>query len=175
MKSMVLAFVALVMVLIVLAWTNGRFGNTVIQNNKIIEEKILYFDPQIVFGVGEKSEINLMGNFTAGSMVSFDVDLVFDATLIRIDGLVLNNRVFDNLINSNIDSSLGKIRLKASRGQKVGMNNGGKQKLATISLTGLKRGEMMITSGKKPEVVVQTRDKTMNENFTVLPFKVIVK
>jgi len=174
MKPLIFAFVVLIAVLLGVAWMNGRFGNTVIQKNKEIGQRVLYMEGAET-GVGKQSEISLMGNLDSIPITGFDIELVFDPTVVKVDGLILNDDVFDKLIDSSIDQNFGKIRIKASSGYAVGTIDTGKQKLVILKLTGLKKGGMMITSGRRPEVTIFENGKNIEGDFSVQSFKVGVK
>lgn len=174
MKPLIVAFVVLIGVLVGVAWMNGRFGNTSIHGNKEVGQRVLYLEGGEV-EVGKQGEINLMGNLDGIPITGFDIELVYDSTVVQVDGLTLNDKVFDKLIDSSIDPDFGKIRIKASSGYAVGTIETGSQKLVTIKLTGLKKGGMIITSGRRPEVTVFEGGKMVEGDFIVQSFKVGVK
>lgn len=174
MKPLIIAFVVLFGTLLGVAWMNGRFGNGVIQKNNVVGEKTLYFEPEIVLEVGKEGEINLMGNYSGAPITGFNVEFVYDSTLVKVEGITINDN-FNKLITSNIDQNFGKVSIKASSGFATGTLNSGAQKLATIKMSGLKKGGMMITGGRRPEVTIFENGKNVEGDFTVKAFKVGVK
>jgi hypothetical protein len=174
MKPLIIAFVVLLGVLVGVAWMNGRFGNTLIQKNKVIGQRVLYTE-ETEIGVEKQSEISLMGNLDSIPITGFDIELVYDSTVVRVDGVTLNDKVFDQLIDSSIDPDFGKIRIKASSGYAAGTIKTGTQQLVTIKMTGLKKGGMVITSGRRPEVTIWENGKMIEGDFTFRSSKVSVK
>jgi len=174
MKPLIIAFVVLFGTLVGVAWMNGRFGNSVTPKNNVAGEKSLYFEPEVVLEVGKEGEINLMGNYSGAPITAFNMEFVYDSTLVKVEGIAINDN-FNKLISSNIDQNFGKVLIKASSGYATGTLKSGVQKLATIKMSGIKKGGMMITGGRRPEVTIFENGKNVEGDFTVKTFKVSVK
>lgn len=171
---MILAFIVVLGVLFGFAWMNGRFGNTTVQKKDVLDEKVLYFEPEVVLEVGKMGEISLMGKYSGAPITGFSVELGYDSTLVKVEKIILGGN-YDKLIESNIDENYGKIRIKAKSNYATGTIDRGLQKLATIQMTGLKKGVMVITNILRPEVTIFENGKNVEDDFTMRSFRVEVK
>lgn len=174
MKPLIIAFVVLLVVLLGVYWMDGRFGNNVVSKVATIEEKMLYFEPEISLTTGGQGELNLMANYSGAAVTGFNIEFGYDSTVIKIDGVSVDGN-FNKQMSSNIDQNFGKVSIKANTGFAPGALRSGMQKLATIQLSGLKKGGTIMTSVRRSEVSIWENGQNVEGNFTMKPFKVTVK
>lgn len=174
MKPLIFAFLLLLVMLLVVYWMNGRFGNTMVSKTTAVSEKMLYFEPEIVLEVGKQAEISLMGNYSGAVITGFNIDFTYDSTMVKIEEISIDGN-FNKGIESNVDQNFGKVSIKAGSGFAFGSLRSGIQKLVTIKMTGLKKGGMIITNVRRPEVTIWENGKNVEGNFTMRAFKVGVK
>ncbi len=175
MKPLILPFLLLVAVLLGFGWMNGRFGNTDFLPKKTLREKTLFFESKVDLEMGKEGEMDLMANYGSAPVTGFKIELVYDPTVIKISGLTVNRDVFNKLIESSTDQNFGKVKIEAMSNFAAGTLKTGVQKLATIKMTGLKKGGMVITGGRRPEVTIWERGNLVEGDFEIQGFKVSVK
>ena len=174
MKPVILSFVLLVAVLLGFAWMNGRFG-VGLTTTRTIGEKVLYFNPEITLEVGKEGSVDLMANYTGAPVAKFYVQFSYDPTILKIDGVDVNNSVFGNLVENSVDPQFGTVVLRAESRLALGTLDTGKQKLATIKMSGLKKGGTVISGSRRPEVTIWENGKLVEGDFQMQTFKVNVK
>jgi len=175
MKPVILSFVLLLAVLLGFAWMNGKFGNTAFVAKKSLDEKSLYFDPALILEVGMEGDVNLMANYSGAPVTGFKIEFVYDPTVADVTGILLNKDVFDTLVEGSVDKNFGKVKLEATSNLAAGTVKSGVQKLATIKMLGLKKGGMIITGGRRPEVTIWEGGELIEGDFQMQGFKVSVK
>lgn len=110
-------------------------------NNKYSNVRTLYFDPSVAVGVGKTAEVNLMVNDFLKPVTEFSAEFTYDSTILMIEKVEINKEVFDKMIVNNVDQFAGKIIIKASSSSPAASLKKGEQKLATITMRGIKKGE----------------------------------
>jgi len=73
-----------------------------------------------------------------------------------------------------VDENFGKIRIQAKTSQLGAVLPNGMVVLATVKMSGLKKGGMIMSSGRRPEVGVWEKGKTGEGDFQFSGFKVSV-
>ena len=137
MKPVILAFVLLLGVMLGYAWMNSRYSSI----------RTLYFSPQITLGVGKTGVVNLMVNDYLKPVSEFRADFVYDPAILIIEKVEINGEIFDKLTENSVDQFAGKVTIEARSSQLVANLKKGEQKLATITMRGLKRGETSFKGG----------------------------
>lgn len=139
MKPVILSFVLLLGVMLGYAWMNSRYSSI----------RTLYFSPQITLGVGKTGVVNLMVNDFLKPVTEFRAEFAYDPAILKIEKVEINGEIFDKLIENNVDQFAGKVIIQASSSQSVANLKRGEQKLATITMRGIKKGETSFKGGGK--------------------------
>lgn len=137
MKPVILSFVLLLGVMLGYAWMNSRYSSI----------RTLYFSPQITLGVGKTGEVNLMVNDFLSPVTEFRAEFAYDPAILKIEKVEINGEIFDKLIENSVDQFAGKVIIQASSSRLVTNLKKGEQKLAIITMRGIKKGETSFKGG----------------------------
>jgi len=171
MKQILLTLGVLLLVMFGFYWVSNRYQ----VNKKIIEpvtEKQIYFEIPNNLTAETETEIKLKAKNESGKLVSYAVDFSYDMSFIKVINVEINKDIFDKSAEAKIDEDFGKVKMVGESNKKGDELTNGEVILATIKIKGLKKGETMIYSSKRPEVGILDNGKITKGNFQMPNFKV---
>jgi len=157
MKPVLLALGGLLLVMFGFAWMNGKTGIK-LPVQPIGGEKQIFFEPE--------------GKVETGKEKTFEIQ--YDPTVVKIGEVKVNENIFDQVLAEEVDENFGKIRIQAKTSQLGAVLSNGMAVLATVKMSGLKKGGMIMSSGRRPEVGVWEKGETGEGDFQFSGFKVSV-
>jgi hypothetical protein len=173
MKPVLLALGGLLLVMFGFAWMNGKTGIKLpVQPSG--GEKQIFFEPEGKVETGKEKTFEIKANYSGGAVVSYNLEFQYDLTVVKIGEVKVNENIFDQVLAEEVDENFGKIRIQAKTSQLGAVLPNGTTVLATVKMSGLKKGGMIMSSGRRPEVGVWEKGKTGEGDFQFLGFKVSV-
>lgn len=171
MKQVLLTLGLLLLVMFGFYWVSNRYQ----VNKKVIApvtEKQIYFEVPNNLVTGTETEIKLKAKTERGKLISYAIDFTYDMSFIKIINVEINKDIFDKSAEAKIDENFGKVVMVGESAKMEGELVDGEVVLATIKIKGLKKGETMIYSSKRPEVGILDEGKISEGNFQMPNFKV---
>jgi hypothetical protein len=173
MKPVLIALGVLLLAVLGFVWMNK--GVVVKPNSgQNTGDRQIFWEPEGKVEVGKEKTFEVKANFLEGGIASFNLEFQYDSTVIKVDEVKVNKDIFDQVVVEEINENFGKIRIQARSSQSGTNLAGGISTLATVKISGLKKGGMIISGGRRPEVGVWGNEKVSEGNFQFSGFKVTV-
>ncbi len=170
MKQVLLALGLLLLTMAVYYWAGNRFAPKKTDIVITTEKEILFEVPEDIL-VDTEKEIKLKTKNEKGKMVSFLLNLNYKPEEVKILNAEINNEVFNDGLEVQIDEKLGKIMLSGRyEGEKEMLINE-EVNLAIIKIKGIKKGETIISVDKAPVIEVWDGEKITEESFKLSDFE----
>lgn len=173
MKPVLLALGGLLLVMFGFAWMNGKTGIKP-PNLQSAGEKQIFWEPEGKMETGKEKEFVVKANYSGGAVISYNLEFQYDSTIAKVSEVKANEDVFDQVVVEEADENFGKIRIQAKTSQLGVVLPDGVVVLATVKMSGLKKGSMIMSSGRRPEIEIWEKGKTGEGDFQFSGFKVSV-